>query len=153
MENRKGQSQRIGEGPELSIKRVRRIMVRRHPVDAHRQNLEVFVLNLFEQPLHGGHFLFTGRAPGGPDIEKNHLPPVVGKGSRSPFQVVSEELWSHASHHDGVDLVLRQPRNKNHQPDPKGHPEQRISISPGSSSRPPVAFTTLPHQGVDSPQR
>src|SRR3972149_357809 len=80
----KGDAVLLGEG---------RYLLRGVLVNAHRHYLEREVAEVLVERLHGGHLLLAGLAPGGPEVEEDHLALELGELARVALQVRELEVY------------------------------------------------------------
>jgi hypothetical protein len=52
--------------------------IRSFGIDTHRKHLEISPFEPLIEGFHRRHFLTTGGTPGGPEVQENHLTPVIG---------------------------------------------------------------------------
>jgi hypothetical protein len=83
-------------------------------INAHGQDLEILSLQSFVEPLHGGHFLLAGHAPGGPDVYQEDLPPVVFDGMGYSLPVDGDEGRRRAPCDHRISLTTAQPCQEHH---------------------------------------
>ena len=69
-------------------------------VNTYGEDFEVFTFESFIQFLHGRHFLPARGAPGGPDIDKNHLASVVSKTNLLTIEIGEGEVRCWKPHLD-----------------------------------------------------
>jgi hypothetical protein len=81
-----------------SSKRGHRITPR--GVNTNGEDFEVFTFEFFIQFLHGRHFLLARGTPGGPDIDKNHLAPLIRKTNLLTLEIGKDKVGSWKSHLD-----------------------------------------------------
>ncbi|MNQ93388.1 hypothetical protein D3C85_1088530 [compost metagenome] len=53
-------------------------------IEGERHHLEVWATELRLQPIQGWHFLPAGHAPGGPEVQQQHLAAKVGQAAHFP---------------------------------------------------------------------